>query len=435
MNRDDLVGDGCPSTTRRRQAAVYVPLRQLRRVRWAVRVTLTLGVSASVAANILHAQPSLIAQVIAAWPPLALLLTVELISRVPVDRRLLAAARLVATTGIAGIAAYVSYFHMAGVVSRYGERGPNPYLLPLSVDGLVIVASVSLVELAGRIRLAEDTTAARRVLDARADTTGSSSTLATVPAGNGREQPETEPDRSVPPVPVPAASEATTGNVTQHSADDERTTGQPPEMRREHVEQRDDEPAGEPADVLPPVVSGSHVCDAHSTDAAVDRPPTDTAQAVAYWRNKDPTLRVADIAAKVGRSPRQVRRILADLADTDPATSDQPVNGASADHLVDSITRTIASSKRYPLRGPRTATGHERPRSGQACWDGACCACYAGPGRSRLAAASCTPQRGMRLVTAPRADEPWCLTMVRRSWLTYQDGRNRPPGSRPRLPT
>lgn len=49
---------------------------------------------------------------------------------------------------------------MAGVVSRYGETGKVPYLLPLSVDGLVIVASISLVELSGRIysveRLAAD---------------------------------------------------------------------------------------------------------------------------------------------------------------------------------------------------------------------------------------------------------------------------------------
>src|SRR6266545_6023105 len=134
------------------------PLPQLRRVRWAVRCTLVLGVAASVAANVLHARPDPVAQIIAAWPPLALLLTVELISRVPVDRRLLAAARLVATTGIAAIAAWVSYWHMAGVASRYGEQGASPYLLPLSVDGLAIVASVSLVELAGRIRTAEHTT-------------------------------------------------------------------------------------------------------------------------------------------------------------------------------------------------------------------------------------------------------------------------------------
>ena len=131
-------------------------LPALRRVRWAVRATLTLGVAASVAANILHARPNPISQAIAAWPPLALLLTVELISRVPMHRRLLAAARLGATAGIAAIAAWVSYWHMAGVAARYGESTSSAYLLPLSVDGLIVVGSVSLVELAGRIRGIEE---------------------------------------------------------------------------------------------------------------------------------------------------------------------------------------------------------------------------------------------------------------------------------------
>ncbi len=129
-------------------------LAQLRCFQWAVRVTLAIGVAASVCANVLHARDNLIAQTIAAWPPLALLLTVELVSRVPVHRRGLAAARICATAAIAGIAAFVSYFHMAGVAARYGESGLAPYLLPLSVDGLVVVASVSLVELAGRVRAA-----------------------------------------------------------------------------------------------------------------------------------------------------------------------------------------------------------------------------------------------------------------------------------------
>jgi hypothetical protein len=129
-----------------------VPLPALRRVRWAVRATLTFGVAASVAANVLHAWPNPISQAIAAWPPLALLLTVELISRVPMHRRSLAFARLAATAAIAGIAAWVSYWHMAGVASRYGESQTSAYLLPLSVDGLIVVASVCLVELAGRIR-------------------------------------------------------------------------------------------------------------------------------------------------------------------------------------------------------------------------------------------------------------------------------------------
>jgi hypothetical protein len=130
---------------------------QLHRVRWGVRAALLLGVTTSVAANVLHAEPNPISQAIAAWPPLALLLTVELISRVPVHRRALAAVRLAATAFIASIAAYVSYNHMVGVAFRYGEQGAAPYLIPLSVDGLVVVASVCLVELAGRLRsVAED---------------------------------------------------------------------------------------------------------------------------------------------------------------------------------------------------------------------------------------------------------------------------------------
>lgn len=126
--------------------------RQLHRLRWAVRAVLVLGIAASVAANVLHAEPNPIAQAIAAWPPLALLLTVELIARIPVDRRSLAAVRLGATATIAGIAAWVSYSHMVGVAARYGETGPAPYLIPLSVDGLVVIASISLVELNGRLR-------------------------------------------------------------------------------------------------------------------------------------------------------------------------------------------------------------------------------------------------------------------------------------------
>ncbi len=126
-------------------------LVQLKRIRWAVRAALMVGVAVSVTANVLHAQDNPISQSIAAWPPLALLLTIELISRIPVHTRRLAVARLAATTVIAGIAAWVSYWHMVGVASRYGETGASPYMIPISVDGLVVVASICLVELAGRI--------------------------------------------------------------------------------------------------------------------------------------------------------------------------------------------------------------------------------------------------------------------------------------------
>lgn len=131
-------------------------LRRLFWLRWAVRLTLVLGVAASVAANILHADPNPVSRTISAWPPLALLLTVELVSRIPVHRRSLAAVRIVATATIAGIAAWISYWHMQGVAALYGEEGSSSYLLPFTVDGLIVVASVSLVELAGRYRTLTD---------------------------------------------------------------------------------------------------------------------------------------------------------------------------------------------------------------------------------------------------------------------------------------
>ncbi len=135
-------------------------LPQLKRIRWAVRAALFLGVAASVAANVLHALPNPISQTISAWPPLALLLTVELTSRIPMHRRSLAVLRVFATMAIAAIAAWVSYWHMQGVAHHYGETTTSAYLLPISVDGLIVVASVSLVELAGRIRMVEEARAA-----------------------------------------------------------------------------------------------------------------------------------------------------------------------------------------------------------------------------------------------------------------------------------
>ncbi|HTF08542.1 MAG TPA: DUF2637 domain-containing protein [Asanoa sp.] len=131
---------------------------------------LALGIGASLVANVLHAQDRLIAQCISAWPPLALLLTVELISRVPVHTRRLAGARIATTATIAGIAAWVSYFHMVAVCQRYGESTSAAHLMPVSVDGLIVVASICLAELGPRARPAPapETAAATEPAPARA---------------------------------------------------------------------------------------------------------------------------------------------------------------------------------------------------------------------------------------------------------------------------
>lgn len=176
---------------------------QYARLRWGVRAVLTLGVAASVAANILHARSDPISQTIAAWPPIALLLAVELVSRVPVRRRWLTAARVCATVVIASIAAYVSYWHMAGVAARYGEESISAHLLPLSVDGLIVIGSICLVELGAYHRPLAATTepAAVRARRRRTDletagptSTGQAPSTSVEPATVGAYEPSGEED-------------------------------------------------------------------------------------------------------------------------------------------------------------------------------------------------------------------------------------------------
>ena len=58
---------------------------------------------------------------------------------------------------------------------------------------------------------------------------------------------------------------------------------------------------------------------------------SETAAAVAYWRDRHPSLRPAQIAARVGKSERQVRRILATLDDIEQPRR----NGAPVTNLAD----------------------------------------------------------------------------------------------------
>jgi Protein of unknown function (DUF2637) len=294
-------------------------LPQLRRVRWAVRLTLLLGVAASVAANILHAEPNPISQVIAAWPPLALLLTIELISRVPVHRRSLAVVRLGATTGIAGIAAWVSYWHMAGVAARYGETGGSPYLLPLSVDGLVIVASVSLVELAGRIRLAEAGSAGTAT--PAADPVRAPAKAMPRPAVDPVPAPaKAMPRPAVDPVPAPAETVPApdpvpvAGSPTAVSRPDGVTVvARPAEARPTRPQPRRTSPT---RDEKPRIANATTAAPAKRTPvkSRTRRPVTETAALAARIEAAEPDLSHDDIAARLGISTQHLRRIRREVA-------------------------------------------------------------------------------------------------------------------------
>jgi hypothetical protein len=178
--------------------------KRLRRLSWGVRGVFALGIAASLAGNVLHAGDNPISRAISAWSPLSLLLAVELISRVPARRGLASVARLGATAVIAGIAAWVSYWHMAGVAAHYGETSVSAHLLPFSVDGLIVVASVSLVEIGGRLRVLHELAA---------DVTPAITTTAVEP-GPVAVAPVTEPE----PAPAVAVKKSPTKRVTPRPA-------------------------------------------------------------------------------------------------------------------------------------------------------------------------------------------------------------------------
>jgi hypothetical protein len=296
---------------------------RLHRLRWAVRAALTLGLAASVAANVLHARPNPISQIIAAWPPLALLLTVELISRVPHHRWHLGAIRITAAAVIATIAGWVSYWHLVGVATRYGETHYGAaYLLPISVDGLVTVASVSLVEITARIRAATREPAIPKDSPAAAIPTAAADSPPQPNATTGPSAPTRSTDTT--PSSGPTHSTVTAAPTTRPKPPRSGTNRrQPTTRKRPHTGASAPDPIQQPllparassspahsADApQPPTANdGEHKPAASSATASADGAPAGTAAAVAYWRRRDPTLHPAEIASRIGRSERTVRR-------------------------------------------------------------------------------------------------------------------------------
>lgn len=291
---------------------------------------------------------------------------------------------------VAGIAFWVSYWHMASVAAAHGENG-SKYLLPLSVDGLVVVSSISLVELTGQIS-AVDATA--RAATARAATEPPPAEHRATPGVPAPLQPVPEPSIALqdgrrspgfelaPPAVAPAAPRTVqpaalpaTPPVTVTGASTGDAPAEPvPADARPTPQRRADTPAPGTATTVEPAVEpiidtvvepvaaavtgpkhGGDRTDGRTDDRVNGRadevPPDNPSEAILWWRDKDPTLTLSQIAAKVGRSERTVRRTLdRAAASVVPASAGQPAggdaarrrptNGATVDGLAGSVAPT-----------------------------------------------------------------------------------------------
>jgi hypothetical protein len=132
--------------------------KQVRNLKRGVRSALAFGIVTSIAANVIHSLTQhhdqrwqvATSAGLAALAPIVLFISVEMVSRIPVHTKFLGRVRLAITLALAGFAGWISYWHMVDVARMLGENSGSQYIYPLIIDGMMLVATISLIEV-GRL--------------------------------------------------------------------------------------------------------------------------------------------------------------------------------------------------------------------------------------------------------------------------------------------
>ena len=124
---------------------------ELRSVQQRVHAVLLVALAVSVVANVLAAEPTFVGRAVASWPPVALMLVVDVLGRAPKGSGALGWISSLGAGAVALVAGVASFSHMQHVARAAGESELVAVLFPLTVDGLAVVASVSLVEINRRL--------------------------------------------------------------------------------------------------------------------------------------------------------------------------------------------------------------------------------------------------------------------------------------------
>ncbi len=127
-------------------------LREFRRLWMFVTVVTVLLVAATVTLNVMHAPGGVVAHSIGGSAPVFMFICVEFIARIPATSPWLATGRVGATVVVAGIAFSISWQQQVNFMSSVGYVGWTVYAYPVMIDGVMLVAVLSLVEVTRKVR-------------------------------------------------------------------------------------------------------------------------------------------------------------------------------------------------------------------------------------------------------------------------------------------
>ncbi len=136
----------------RRVRKLHKEIKTWRKLRVFLTLASMLGLGVSGTLLVVHAPENIWAQVVGVWPPIAVFLIIEILSRVPVNGKLMATGRVLASLSVAGAGLYLSYGQQIDLMEALGYDAKQAIAFPWTIDGFMIVSTLSMVEVARRIR-------------------------------------------------------------------------------------------------------------------------------------------------------------------------------------------------------------------------------------------------------------------------------------------
>jgi hypothetical protein len=128
-------------------------LEQLRRLRWIVGSLVAAGIAASVAMNVFHAPPGGWAVFAAAVPPLLAFGGIHVIAHIPTfGYKVIAFFRNAGAILVTAGAAAISFWQQKGAIRSLSFQEWESWIWPITVDGFMIVVTLSLVAVSRRYR-------------------------------------------------------------------------------------------------------------------------------------------------------------------------------------------------------------------------------------------------------------------------------------------